>query len=271
MTASRLQVAVLFPELLGTYGDGGNVAVLQRRMAWHGIEGDIVPVGLDDPVPARCDLYVLGGGEDLAQTAALAALHRSPGLQTAVRAGVPVLAVCAGLQLLGERITDRSGAETAGLGVLDASTHLAEPRLVGDVVAVPDGRLGLPPLTGFANHAGRTTLGPDAGPLAQVVSGPGNGTPGGTPGGLPGGTARTGGRDGEGAVQGSILASYLHGPVLARNPALADLLLARATGRVLPLLELDEERDLRRERLVAAGLGALADDATAVADGGPRP
>lgn len=132
MNGSRLQVAVLFPELLGTYGDGGNVLVLQRRLAWHHIAGDVVQVGLGQPVPAGCDLYLLGGGEDQAQAAALTALHRS----------------CS-----------------------------------------------------------------------------------------------------EGAMQGSIIASYPHGPVLARNPALADLLLTRATAQVLAPLELAEERALRCERL----------------------
>ena len=245
---------MLFPELLGTYGDGGNVLVLQRRMAWHGIAGDLVPVGLGQAVPAGCDLYLLGGGEDRAQAAALAALHRSPGLQRAAAAGAAVFAVCAGLQLLGGRLTDRSGAVTSGLGLLDATTRLSSPRLVGDVVAVPDRRLGLPLLTGFANHAGRSRLGPDADPLALIVSGPGNDAKDRVSHRWP--LTRRSSVDvadahAEGAWQGNIIASYLHGPVLARNPALADLLLARATGQVLPALELAEEQALRLERLTA--------------------
>lgn len=245
MSSSRLQVAVLFPELLGTYGDGGNVLVLQRRMAWHGLAGDVVPVGLGQPVPEGCDLYLLGGGEDRAQAVALAALHHSPGLQRAAGRGVPVLAVCAGLQLLGHSLTDRSGTVTAGLGLLDLTTALGSPRLVGDVAAAPDPRLGLPMLVGFANHAGRTRLGPDADPLGRVLRGPGNEPAARRP---PLRTRGTG--SSEGALQGSIVATYLHGPVLARNPALADLLLGRAAGRTLPPLELEQDRVLRRELLL---------------------
>lgn len=214
---SALRIAVLFPELLGTYGDGGNVLVLQRRLAWRGLGCQTVPVSLDQPVPTDCDLYVLGGGEDLAQTVALTALRRSAGLHRAVARGTPVLAVCAGLQLLGTTLTDRDGVISAGLGLLDVDTRLAPDRLVGDVVALPDPLLNLPMLGGFANHAGRSLLGTQARPLATVLSGPGNDD----------------GAYDEGAQQGSIIASYLHGPVLAHNPALADLLLGRALGRPL--------------------------------------
>ena len=246
MRPSALQVAVLFPELLGTYGDGGNVVVLEQRLAWRGLAGDIVNVGLGDPVPSGADLYVLGGGEDRAQVHALAALRRGTGLQQAVARGATVLAVCAGLQLLGSSITDRSGQVSAGLGLLDADTRLGPDRLVGEVVAVFDPALGLPPLTGFANHAGRTRLGPAARPLARATSGPGNDGPGNNNGRRRG---RRGERPPEGALQGSLVATYLHGPVLARNPALADLVLARALGHALAPLPLPEVDAVRRERL----------------------
>jgi len=217
---SAVRIAVLFPELLGTYGDGGNVLVLQRRLAWRGLDSQTMPVALAQPVPADCDLYVLGGGEDLAQAAALTALRRSPGLHQAVARGTPVFAVCAGLQLLGATLTDRQGVVSTGLGLLDLDTRLGPTRRVGDVVALPDPVLELPAQVGFANHAGRTRLGPQARPLATILTGPGNDDDG-------AGAAL------EGALQGSIVASYLHGPVLARNPALADLLLSRALGQPL--------------------------------------
>lgn len=240
MSTSTLRIAVLFPELLGTYGDGGNVVVLQRRLSWRDIPSDTVPVGLDQPVPDDCDLYVLGGGEDQAQAVALEALRRGRGLPRAVERGVPVFAVCAGLQVLGATLTDREGQVSDCLGLLDAHTSLGGDRLVGEVLADPDPSLELPALTGFANHAGRTRLGPQARPLAAVVSGPGNDGPG-----------RTASPGAEGALQGSIVASYLHGPVLARNPGLADLLLTRAAGRTLEPLVLEQEQELRRERLAA--------------------
>lgn len=239
MTSSTLRVAVLYPELLGTYGDGGNVLVLRKRLAWRGLPADFLTVALRDPVPAECDLYVLGGGEDTAQEQALAAMRARPGLQRAAAAGATVLAVCAGLQMLGNSVTDREGRMHAGLGLLDASTVPRARRAVGELVAQPDDQLGLPLLTGFENHAGGTRLGPAARPLATVLVGIGNGAPG----------ASAMARADEGAVQGSIVATYLHGPVLARNPGLADLVLSRALGRTLaPLSDLPAEA-VRRERL----------------------
>jgi len=216
-----LRVAVLFPELLGTYGDGGNAVVLRQRLRWRGLAVQVLEVALGDAVPSDADLYVLGGGEDEAQLRALEALRASPGLARAVDRGVPVLAVCAGLQLLGSSLTDRNGAELAGLGLLDARTDRLPVRAVGEVTARPDPALGLPVLSGFTNHAGRTVLGPAARPLGTVLTGAGNTGPGGV----------------EGAQQGSVVATYLHGPVLARNPALADLLLERSLGEALAPLD----------------------------------
>ena len=239
MTASALRVAVLFPELLGTYGDGGNVSVLRQRLRWRGLTGEFILIGLSDPVPAQCDLYVLGGGEDNAQAQALSALLRSPGLRQAAQRGAPVLAVCAGMQLLGSSVTNRAGTTSAGLGLLDAATHPRSRRAVGEVVAQPAAEVGLPLLLGFENHAGGTELGPDARPLATVLRGVGNGAPdqlGRAP-------------QAEGALQGSVIATYLHGPVLAHNPALADLLLSRAIGQDLPALSRPHHDLARQERL----------------------
>lgn len=238
MTPSTLRIAVLYPELLGTYGDLGNAVVLERRMAWRGLPVELVEVTLDEPVPATCDLYLLGGGEDDAQAAALAGLRRSDGLTQAVAAGAQVLAVCAGLQLLGVTITTGDGALVDGIGLLDATTHRRQIRAVGELVAVPDPLLDLPLLTGFENHAGGTRLGRAAAPLATVTVGHGNGDD-------------TSVERHEGAQQGSVLATYLHGPVLARNPGLADLVLSRAMGAPLAPLAAPAVDRLRRERLAA--------------------
>jgi len=247
MSGSALQLAVVYPELLGTYGDGGNVLVLSQRLLWRDLAVTVVPVALGEPVPDSCDLYVVGGGEDEAQTAALAALRRTPGLLRAAAAGTPVLAVCAGLQLLGTWVTGRDGVRTAGLGLLDATTARRSRRAVGELVAVPDAALGLPPLTGFENHGGGTRLGAGATPLGTVVSGVGNGPESEEPQGDP---------RYEGALQGPVVATYLHGPVLARNPALADLVLGRALGRTLEPIEQPAVDRLRQERLPRRGRGA---------------
>lgn len=233
---SALRIALLYPELLGTYGDGGNAVILERRMTWRGLAVEMVPVHVGAPPPGGCDLYLLGGGEDDAQTAVLQALTGSAALASAADREIPIFAVCAGLQLLGETLELHDGEIRPGLGLLDITTTRLPRRAVGEVIAHIDEGLALPELTGFENHGGATSLGAAARPLARVMTGVGNG---GTPEG------------GEGALQGSIVATYLHGPVLARNPALADLLLSRALGTTLAPLDLDDVDALRRDRLAA--------------------
>ncbi len=223
-------VVLLLPEVLGTYGDAGNAAVLASRLRWRGIPADVLTVGWTEAVPSGGDVYVLGGGEDAAQVLACDRLRDSIGLRRALDRGAPTLAVCAGLQILGTEFTLGDGTRVAGLGALDVETRPGGgPRRIGDVVAEPllagiDGHL-----EGFENHGGITELGPDAAPLARLRDpargpvGAGNGT----------------GDRLEGAVsdrgRGNVVGTYLHGPVLARNPALADLLLARAVGELPPL------------------------------------
>lgn len=232
-----LCIVLLWPELLGTYGDGGNARVLQQRCAWRGIPAEVVSVSPGQPVPAGGDIYLLGGGEDAAQTAALAEEGAAGVLTRAAAAGAVVFGVCAGFQLLGEWFTDGAGRQVAGLGLLDARTDRLRRRAVGEIVVEPEAFPGLGPLTGFENHGGRTTIGAGARPLGRVTVGVGNGTD-----------------DVEGAVAGSVVATYLHGPVLARNPALADLLLERVAGPLGPLSDPDDDalvERLRDERLAA--------------------
>jgi lipid II isoglutaminyl synthase (glutamine-hydrolysing) len=231
---SRLRVIVLHPRLLGTYGDGGNALVLADRAGRRGHDVDVVAVDGDAPVPQSGDIYLLGGGEDRAQVLATELL-RGSGLVGVVQAGRPVLAVCAGLQILGHEFTDPAGVAAAGLGLLDLTSTRGAVRAIGEVVATPFD--GLPVLTGYENHRGVTRLGPLASPLARVSIGTGNGDSGRT----------------EGVVQGSVIGTYLHGPVLARNPALADRLLSAVLG---PLDLLDDRllERLRAERLRAAAL-----------------
>lgn len=243
MSASAVRLVVLCPELMGTYGDGGNAIVLAQRLRWRGERVDTLAVPMGSDVPQDGDLYLIGGGEDEAQHRALETMRRTPGLQRAVDRGAPVLAICAGLQVLGTTWRDGNGASRPGLGLLDVSTTRREPRAVGHITVAADPLLGLGRLVGFENHGGATTLGPSAVPLGAVVTGVGNGA-----------------ADvaAEGAQQGSILATYLHGPVLARNPRLADLLLSRVLGRQLDPLPGDEDDPWSRERTARpAGRRAL--------------
>ncbi|MDQ1747054.1 MAG: hypothetical protein QOD07_1317, partial [Frankiaceae bacterium] len=229
MRESAVRIALVFPALLGTYGDGGNASVLAQRLRWRGHDADVVDVAVDATVPEQADLYVLGGGEDTAQTLAVSRLADGV-LARAAAAGKPVFAVCAGFQILGETFLDGRGDVHAGLGLIDCRTdRLDGPRAVGELLV--SSPIGL--LTGYENHGGRTVLGPAATPLGQVEEGVGNGD-----------------RGVDGAMQGSVVATYLHGPALARNPALADHLLTAVVGDLAPLDD-SEEQELRRERLAA--------------------
>lgn len=224
-----IEVVVLYPELLGLYADRGNALALEHRAAIHGLEVHTVEISPDDPVPSSADLYLLGGAEDAAMTVSLSLLKGEHGFARAVNRGAQVLAVCAGFQILGRTLVGPGGEELVGLGHLDvASDHLPHARAVGEIL-VDSPFAG--ELQGFENHRGSTALGPAASRLGTVKTGVGNGY----------GHA-------EGAVQDNLIGTYLHGPVLARNPALADLLLSRITGTTLPPVRDPMVEELRAER-----------------------
>lgn len=229
MPDSTVVIGLVRPDLLGTYGDGGNAVVLRERLRRRGIDAVVREVGRSD-APASADLYVLGGGEDSAEVALAADERVARALRAAAADGVPMFAVCAGFQVLGENFADSDGNVRPGLGLLDVRTSRRLPtRAVGEVVGTPTIE-GVATLTGFENHGGATDRGPGCTPLSTVTRGVGNGD------------------STDGAVQGRIIATYLHGPALARNPDLADLLLGWVVGE-LASLELPEVDRLRRERL----------------------
>ncbi|CPR10992.1 cobyric acid synthase CobQ2 [Mycobacterium bohemicum DSM 44277] len=234
MGESVVRIGLVLPDVMGTYGDGGNALVLRQRLRLRGIEAEIVEITLADPVPDSLEMYTLGGAEDYAQRLATRHLLRYPGLQRAAARGAPVLAICAAVQVLGRWYETSAGERVEGVALLDATTSPQPARTIGELVSKPLLTGLTQPLTGFENHRGGTDLGPAAAPLGAVVKGAGN---------------RAG--DGfDGVVQGSVVATYMHGPCLARNPELADLLLSRVVGDLAPL-ELAEVELLRRERLAA--------------------
>lgn len=232
---SALRIASLLPDVLGTYSDSGNVTVLAMRARWRGIPVEVTSVPLSGRPPTDCDLYVLGGGEDAAQSLAADWLRRHPALCTTLCDRATTLAVCAGLQVLGQWMQDARGRRIPGAGVLDVTTVRGRRRAVGEVLT----RSSLPGtglLTGFENHQGRTRLGVGVEPLGRVLRGVGNGS----------------GDDGEGVLTARVVGTYLHGPVLARNPALADAVLASVTGQDLGPLDLPDQEEVRRPRLAVA-------------------
>ncbi|MBF6144330.1 MULTISPECIES: type 1 glutamine amidotransferase [Nocardia] len=236
MAESTVRIGLVLPDVMGTYGDGGNALVLRQRLRMRGIDAEIVEITLNDPVPETLDIYTLGGAEDSAQRLATRHLQRYPGLQRAAAKGVPVLAICAAIQVLGNWYETSAGERVDGVGLFDVTTAPQRVRSIGEVATTPLLAGLTQPLTGFENHRGGTSLGADATGLGRVTKGVGNGVGDGL----------------EGVVQGSVLGTYMHGPALARNPELADHLLTRALGgRELEPLDLPEVDRLRRERLRA--------------------
>jgi CobQ-like glutamine amidotransferase family enzyme len=232
---SGLRLVWVYPDLLSTYGDRGNLLILERRARLRGIGVEMVQVNADQPVPRQGDIYLLGGGEDLPQILAAQRLRADGGLAAAATRGAVIFAVCAGYQLIGTQFGGEEGQPVAGLEIIDIRSGRGDRRGVGEILADVDPALGVPQLTGFENHQGVTWRGPDVAPLARVVTGVGNGD----------GT--------EGVWTGRVLGTYLHGPVLVRNPGLADLLLSWVAGRLPPLAGRDEHWThlLREERLAA--------------------
>ena len=235
--SSAVRLVWVYPDLLSTYGDRGNLLVLARRTQLRGIPVEIAEVNSDQRVPADGDIYLLGGGEDLPQILAARRLRAGGGLSKAVGRGAVVLAVCAGYQIAGTEFGGAEGEPVPGLGLLDIRSGRGERRGVGEITADVDPALGVPRLTGFENHQGTTRRGPEAKPLATVLTGVGNGD----------GT--------EGAYSGRVVGTYLHGPALVRNPGLADLLLSWVVGTLPPIDPRQEElvQSLRGERFAAQG------------------
>ena len=211
----RIRVGHLYPDYLNIYADRGNIAVLARRAAQRGIDFEVTAIGLgESPDPDAHDLFYVGGGQDREQALIAPDLAgKGPALREAVERGAAVLAVCGGYQLLGRFYRDRYGSELPGAGLFPLHTIAGERRMIGDVLIECELELGsTQTVAGFENHAGRTILDADATPLGRVIAGFGND-----------------GKSGfEGCRVGRALGTYLHGPLLPRNPRLADWVLAQA-------------------------------------------
>jgi CobQ-like glutamine amidotransferase family enzyme len=238
----KIVVGHLFPDYLNIYADRGNIAVLARRAAWRGHELEVQALGADDAVrPGEHDLYYIGGGQDREQELIAPALaSHGDGLLAAVGGGAALLAVCGGYQLLGRFYRDQSGDELPGVGLFPLHTVAGERRMIGDVLLeceLEDGERRT--LAGFENHAGRTYLDDGAQPLGRVLAGFGNDGESGY----------------EGCRVGRAVGTYLHGPLLPRNPWLADWLLAQAianrTGEAPAFEPLEDELEAEAHEVSA--------------------
>lgn len=241
---STIRVGHLYPDHLNIYADRGNIAVLARRAAWREHELDVTPLGLDDSIqPGSHDLYYVGGGQDREQVLVADNLaQKAEALHEAVAGGASVLAVCGGYQLLGRGYKGFHGEDLPGIGLLPLETVAGERRMIGDILIECELEPGdRRTLAGFENHAGRTRLDAGAEPLGRVLAGHGN----------------DGASGFEGCRAGRVLGTYLHGPLLPRNPWLADWLLAQALahregGEPPELAPLPDEFE-RRAHDVSAG------------------
>jgi lipid II isoglutaminyl synthase (glutamine-hydrolysing) len=239
----RIRVAHLYPDYLNIYADRGNIAVLTRRAVLRGHELELHSIGLESELsPGAYDLFYVGGGQDREQALIAPDLAaKGEAVREAVAVGAALLAVCGGYQLLGRGYRGRDGSFMPGAGLFAHETVAGDTRMIGDVLLdceLEPGRHRT--LAGFENHAGRTLLDPGLEPLGRVVHGFGNDGESGF----------------EGCRLGRAIGTYLHGPLLPRNPWLADWLLAQAlahaTGGPPPELEpLPDELEEEAHRVAA--------------------
>ena len=209
----KLTIGHLYPDLLNLYGDRGNIQCFRKRREWRGIEAEVIPFLSGDEIDfSRLDIVLLGGGSDREQELVCGYLKNiRDDFKKYVEEGGVVLAVCGGYQLLGKYYKTRT--ETIeGLAILDITTEWEPERLVKNIIL--NSPLFDMPVVGFENHGGRTYIG-DHTPLGKVFFGYGN----------------TGKSGYEGVVYKNVIATYLHGPLLPKNPQVCDYLLERALKR----------------------------------------
>ena len=208
-----IHIVQLYPRDMNIYGDWGNVLVLKQRLKWQGYNPVVTEYNPGDVFPSDADLIVGGGGQDSGQVVIQQDLQAlAPTLRALADEGLPMLVICGLYQLFGRFFKTHDGVLIPGIGVLDIETHGGPDRLIGNVLSVSE-EFG--EIHGYENHSGQTFLGPDAKPLAVVRKGEGNNTK----------------DDTEGARYKNVVASYLHGSLLPKNPAIADFLIEQAVTR----------------------------------------
>ena len=247
MPERALRVCALYPDLMNIYADRGNLTVFERRCAWRGLGFELSGAGIGDTIdPGAHDLFYIGGGQDRDQALCardLASVKRDA-LHAAADRGAVVFAVCGGLQLLGHGY-ELGDERLPGIGLVDLETLREDgPRLLGNIAIALDLPDGPSTLAGFENHAGRTHLADGTAPLGRVIKGNGN-------------NGSDGGEGVRGGAHGTVIGTYMHGPLLPKNTSFADWLTATALGiapRDLPALDDRLEAAAHAEAAHAAGL-----------------
>jgi CobQ-like glutamine amidotransferase family enzyme len=253
-----LTIGWLYPELMSTYGDRGNITVLQKRCEWRGINVKIVNIDektSEDKITS-IDLLFGGGAQDREQEIVIENLKKKQmAIKALIEKDIPALFVCGAPQLMGNYYEPAEGKRIEGLGIFDIETKHPGPnknRLIGNLVAEimvenlktkPYSIDPNPLLVGFENHGGRTYLGANAKPLARVLKGFGN----------------NGEDETEGVVYKNAIGCYLHGPLLPKNPGIADWLITKALEvkykKQVNLEPLDDELEEKAKTAIAKRLG----------------
>ena len=228
-----LTIVQLYPRDMNIYGDWGNVLTLKRRLQWHGYNVNLVDYNIGDPFPEQADILIGGGGQDSGQDVIQAdLLNIAPTLCKLAKDGVPMLLVCGLYQLFGRFFKTQDGHIIKGIELLDIETHAGPERLIGNVTTHSN---DFGDIIGYENHSGQTFLGKGVLPLGKVIKGAGN----------------NGQDDTEGARYNNVVASYLHGSLLPKNPAIADFLIEQAAirkfGDFTPTVVDDRFANLARE------------------------
>lgn len=261
-TNYQLTIGWLYPELMSTYGDRGNIIVLQKRCEWRGIKVEIkkLDVGFDQKLLATCDLFFMGGAQDKQQQiVAEDLMKKREVLQSRIENGTPGLYICGAYQFLGKYYKESDGSIIVGLNILDLYTENPGPdskRLIGNIVidansvwqiasrnTINHKPLAISHIVGFENHGGRTYLGKDVKPFGKVIKGFGNN-----------GEDKT-----EGAVYKNSFGTYLHGPILPKNSEFADLLIKLALenkyGSPINLSPINNSLELQARENIMKKLG----------------
>jgi len=220
-----LKILHLYPDRMNIYGDLGNIICLQKRLEWRGLGYEYHTNTVGERLNGHYDMIFMGGGQDRGQIAVGKDLQtKAQSLIDHIESGVPALTICGGYQLFGNYFLTQDSGKIDGIGVFDIVTKATELRMIGNVVCVND-ELGT--IVGFENHSGKTMLGKNSQPLARVLQGNGN--------------------DGESGYEGiqykNAIGTYLHGPLLPKNPAIADYLLESALKRIDANIELSKLDD----------------------------
>lgn len=246
----KLTIGWLYPQLMSTYGDRGNIITLQKRCWWRGIDAQvlIMDVGFKEENLTKCDFFFMGGAQDTQQKIVSEDLKKkSKTFSSLINEGLPGLYICGAYQFLGNYYKESDGTKIEGLGILDLYTENPgpqHPRLIGNIIFDPkiQGEFGMKKIVGFENHGGRTYLGENVKPLGTVSKGFGN----------------NGKDETEGAIFKNSLCSYLHGPILPKNPELADFFirtaLERKYNKKIRLQNLDDKFEQKAREVVAKRL-----------------